>query len=533
MTTRFRSDQSTGTRPGNLPWTVAAPDLQASGATHTDASSPSTQMSTSPPQRMAFAAIGNPHTPFYSAELPEEGLGFGPFRTHFNILSAGHQRVMPTIDATKVKGMKKEEHWTCYRRNYMSVSCSYSLATPIAGKPIFIEGVVGPNSLSQVQSFALKLTANMDTQTGKEAELFQYNPKRDAKSPVKFHKVYPRSRGNTTNSLPASECPLLPRQHEEEDDCRSLAPSSPRRHEAVFERIQFGNATQNNGKRRQHQQFYYLVMGLYADIRSPGSPEANWVKVAHTLSDRLIVRGRSPGHYNGTSASSSKKQGGSAGGGGSGGRTSRGMQPSYRPASSSGGSYSSGAGEPSNGSYSYNGNSYSGFFPFGNMPPPPSNWHVPKPAVANGVKTEGEPEPMSAMSQAEEDAFNNFSNYQYYPGPLSDMYSPKPIVKPEFHSPPSTFSPVTTYSHQSFVAPTKLEAPNTSSNHRAFIDTPTTPSYMTGRVVSERPMSYQQRAMTYEIPRQTAATFQPGLCSRFQGSDSSRGLYPPFSAAGF
>ena len=64
--------------------------------------------------------------------------------------------------------------------------------------------------------------------------------------------------------------------------------------EHTFERIQFKQATQNNGKRRAAQQYYHLIIELWANA---GGAREQYVKVAVRKSAKMIVRGRSPGHY--------------------------------------------------------------------------------------------------------------------------------------------------------------------------------------------------------------------------------------------
>jgi hypothetical protein len=61
----------------------------------------------------------------------------------------------------------------------------------------------------------------------------------------------------------------------------------------TFERLQFKTATANNGKRRAAQQYYEIVINLYANVSHQKSP----ILVATCNSDPLVVRGRSPGHY--------------------------------------------------------------------------------------------------------------------------------------------------------------------------------------------------------------------------------------------
>lgn len=61
----------------------------------------------------------------------------------------------------------------------------------------------------------------------------------------------------------------------------------------TFERLQFRVATANNGKRRASQQYFRLVFELIAQL----DDETQHV-VSECYSLPLVVRGRSPGHYN-------------------------------------------------------------------------------------------------------------------------------------------------------------------------------------------------------------------------------------------
>jgi hypothetical protein len=60
----------------------------------------------------------------------------------------------------------------------------------------------------------------------------------------------------------------------------------------TFERVQFKTATANNGKRRAAQQYYVLLVELYAETSA-----GKTFRVATAQSAPLVVRGRSPGHY--------------------------------------------------------------------------------------------------------------------------------------------------------------------------------------------------------------------------------------------
>ncbi|OAA65713.1 ndt80-like DNA-binding family protein [Niveomyces insectorum RCEF 264] len=89
--------------------------------------------------------------------------------------------------------------------------------------------------------------------------------------------------------------------------------------EYTFERIQFKQATANNGKRRAAQQYYHLLVELWADL-GPTAEGDRFVKIGHRKSAKMIVRGRSPGHYQSERrGSASSGPGGSAGSFGYGG----------------------------------------------------------------------------------------------------------------------------------------------------------------------------------------------------------------------
>jgi meiosis-specific transcription factor NDT80 len=74
-----------------------------------------------------------------------------------------------------------------------------------------------------------------------------------------------------------------------------LSPNAPAT-EATFERIQFKNATANNGRRRATQQYNHLLIELFADIGAQYTGE-RWIKIASRMSVPMVVRGRPPGHY--------------------------------------------------------------------------------------------------------------------------------------------------------------------------------------------------------------------------------------------
>lgn len=243
--------------------------------------------------------------------------------------------VTPEVCARMEKGFFVSEQddvtWTCYRRNYFSVSSSFELHPHVPNGRLYLRG-------RQVQALGMRLSAAVDGPGGKVIELVQYTPKRSVndKSSIDIQKVSPTppraDRGVEQSLTPHTvysptfhhtgsfSSPLLPLQNVVDNPTHptSSGPSSPRQTSAeypygtvpaaqvpvpgrnthhTFERIQFKTATANNGKRRASQQYYHLIMELSADIRPSGSPTPQWRKIATRTSDRLVVRGRSPSHY--------------------------------------------------------------------------------------------------------------------------------------------------------------------------------------------------------------------------------------------
>lgn len=198
-------------------------------------------------------------------------------------------RIHPEIHCKIVKGFFfADGDWTCYRRNYFSVECSYSFSPRANPKELFLVRPDGESALAsseQIQSFAVCLSACVERTPERRVELMQHTPKRD-KGP---HLTPQRVR-------------LLPISTDVAQGINLPSPieagrSFPTGTYHAFERIQFRNATANNGKRRAAQQYYTIVVELWADTRPEGNPDTTWVKVAQRYSVPLVIRGRSPGHY--------------------------------------------------------------------------------------------------------------------------------------------------------------------------------------------------------------------------------------------
>lgn len=167
-----------------------------------------------------------------------------------------------------------QNDWTCYRRNYFQVSTTFGIHG-MNTHPFFndhdLDCLVetAQQGLQPVSRFVLGISARVSTNDNKEIELIQHTPKRDKG---------PQMTPEPKTIFPGGNL--------------SLSSVGNTQNIATFERIQFKTATANNGKRRAAQQYYVLVIDLYAETH-PGER----VLVASCVSSPLVVRGRSPGHY--------------------------------------------------------------------------------------------------------------------------------------------------------------------------------------------------------------------------------------------
>ncbi|KAI2823624.1 hypothetical protein CBS115989_1213 [Aspergillus niger] len=241
---------------------------------------------------------------------------------------SGAQTINPEIQAKIHKGFfQVDDKWTCYRRNYFSVSCSFTLQ-PWANAPLYVK--LSEHGPDRIIKFAMSISAVVNQQVGEVRELVQHTPKRDKQSERKPGKVILQPSQPTPLVLGHGASPnsgqhgfsLASQSAGLSLDYNSYPgagqPSQPPT-QHTFERIQFQKATANNGKRRAQQQYYNLVVELYAEVASsvPGT-ETQWVRIARRLSHPMVVRGRSPGHYKDGRRDSSTSMGPDGGSGGSG-----------------------------------------------------------------------------------------------------------------------------------------------------------------------------------------------------------------------
>ncbi|KAI1384879.1 p53-like transcription factor [Hypoxylon trugodes] len=279
-----------------------------------------------------------------------------------------------------------EGDWTCYRRNYFSCICSYSLS-PYFANTTMQYAPNGSSTSYQVFGFAMSISAVVSDSDSHTIDLVQHTPKRD-KGPVQK----PEKVRLTPKQPQQAPHPLLYPDASISAATRTLyhgtyEPGAQGTYpvEHTFERIQFKQATANNGKRRAAQQYYHLVVELYVDVGNQASEQ--FMKIAQRKSAKMIVRGRSPGHYQ-----TERRGSTSSGPGGSGG------MGGYSSSQVLGSDY--GAGGPSMLPGSYSSNTYDR-----------SSGHY--------GSTRHHDLPMEPVIPTEEaKAIDNTKDYQYYPATI-------------------------------------------------------------------------------------------------------------------
>jgi len=234
--------------------------------------------------RPAFTTSSFHAAPFQPGAVRKrraDALGFpvdaGPFfsqtQQHYNVYTMDRSNSLKLRINSKVdRGFfLADSDWTCYRRNYFQISSAFSIqgtTHPVNETEVAclleVDGQFHP-----ITQFLLGITARVSN-SDKKIELVQHTPKRD-KGPQMVPVPKPiRPGGNLNLSSVGSNSNIV-----------------------TFERIQFKTATANNGKRRAAQQYYVVMVDLYAQV---DGFEQNF-RVATSTSAPLVVRGRSPGHY--------------------------------------------------------------------------------------------------------------------------------------------------------------------------------------------------------------------------------------------
>lgn len=214
--------------------------------------------------------------------------------------TAGGTNVTPEIIANIDKGFfLSDGEWTCYRRNYFSCVCSFGLSPNYPNATMhYIPS--GSSTSYQVYGFAMSISAVVADSDSQSIDLVQHTPKRDKGPTAKPEKVKLFAK---PQQQPSHQLGLYQDHHAMAGGSRAIyeggygqSGQGPFATEHTFERIQFKQATANNGKRRAAQQYYHLVIELYVDVGTQTGGE-QYIKIADRKSEKMIVRGRSPGHY--------------------------------------------------------------------------------------------------------------------------------------------------------------------------------------------------------------------------------------------
>ena len=483
----------------------------------------------------AGVAYNLPQVPMHydpSTQLPLNSQNVPPFdKTKIlqSIYTGKGQEVRPEIYAKIDKGFfKADQDWTCYRRNYFSVACYYTLQPSCdpATEPLFLRRA-NASAPDRIQSFALCITARVNGEDGKIIELVQHTPKRDkgpTSAPEKV-KLLPHVAG--TLGYPESSSSLSPASQLSPDYEGVYAPTreqNPRL--ANFDRIQFKNATANNGKRRAAQQYFHLVAEMFAQLTSQPS-EVQWIKIATRMSAPMVVRGRSPGHYSDDRRNSSTSMG--PGGGASSDSAGGARDPNSAGASGSRSSASgmafSGSSRAGSGGYLSHHASMRHSSSEGN-----SNYSSASSGYRNGASLVHRQIEDQVPTSEEERTIENYEGYQYYPSPLFDIPShgrhsrhsklphdsASPILKAERHQ--ASLADRTSSCRLS--PPPVVYAP--SSAPKSYLKAE--PDCNSGGESSSFQYSIGSQ---HSLPGSLTNMAASGRgCGRFQGVSTSRGYYP-------
>ncbi|MCJ1478559.1 hypothetical protein MMC13_007240 [Lambiella insularis] len=446
-------------------------------------------------------------------------------KTFSNVLDGGGMVIQPELHARIDKGFfKADTDWTCYRRNYFSVACCYCLKPDVdpSARPLYLQRPHS-NNRERIHSFSILIVAKIDNDDGKPIELVQHTPKRDKgpMGPPDLTEVSPHPSGNIAMFTAASPYSPNAQLSSDQDHSYTAGPQQPP-NVANFDRIQFKKATANNGKRRAAQQYFHIIVELYAKVNRGKSADTHDIKVAHRVSAPMVVRGRSPGHYSDERRGSSTSMGPTGGSSGDHG-------PGYRDQGSagpSGGSHSSMSGGVSYSSSGHAGGSgYQAHHNSMAHSPTASHSNPVSESSSNGslrrsiAGRHSDPAPtMEEAAQIEE-----YEGYQYYP---STLYEASPHVEPI--RPGLADFRYRTQKLESDTAPTSASfghfvvSPQIRISARTPIKTEPFQKHTGGNHV-DRVSGYRTQ------PHSTSPGSVPSMlrnCGRFQGVDSSRGYYP-------
>ncbi|KAL8709316.1 MAG: hypothetical protein Q9220_005909 [cf. Caloplaca sp. 1 TL-2023] len=439
---------------------------------------------------------------------------FQPTRSFYDRISSANGITRQVDIQAKIdKGFfKTDQDWTCYRRNYCKVECSFTLKPfSTETEALFLRKSARETAPVAIQSFAICIGARVDGEDGKPIELVQHTPKRDKgptgqpekikvlPHPSGIHGVYSEQEGllNPHSSSTSDYEPPYPPTASSNQQSPTVA---------TFDRIQFKNATANNGKRRAAQQYFHIVVELFAEVPSNQSAEGQWVKVASRISAPMVVRGRSPGHYADDRRGSSTSMGGP--GGGSSGDSAGSQRDPYSGSSGVGRSGVAGMfsnpsrlGGEGTGSYKTHQTSVDAV-----RADSVSDQSSTSSDYGNVEMVDYGHHQETVLTPEEEDNIKNHEGYQYYPSTLMDAPAISNVPRP----------PLTSDVNDTFPSGGPELRSLSGDTYQGCL-----------RASGGGSMGYQRSHISNSVDGiPVGSSIAARGCGRFQGVDSSRGYYP-------
>ena len=194
---------------------------------------------------------------------------------------------------------------TGYRRNYIKAGASFSLRDQSSGSwdgsdCYMILNDDSDNQLLRIDEFMIRLSAKKSSVfVDPHVDIFMHLPLEQPIVPpmtVIRPSIEPTPRRLEIAMLQGH--PRLPKNTDMQstENLRGRRPSimTDDQHQdcVIFDRLQFKQSTANNGKRADIQQYFYLKLEVIARLE-----DGRIFPIAETVSDSLIIRGRSPGHF--------------------------------------------------------------------------------------------------------------------------------------------------------------------------------------------------------------------------------------------
>ncbi|OAP54160.1 hypothetical protein AYL99_11695 [Fonsecaea erecta] len=253
------------------------------------------------------------------------GLPFHDTTVLHPVLTLAGDCLLPEILASIPNAFSQiDQKWICYRRNFFAVQCSVTFRNGVANGPFFLSSDGFPELIQQfaVSIKAKTVWADADVilkpvNSIKDETASTSNEEREAQDLIVQHTS---KRDKATMSIPGRHLIAPSPNHGIGTDGTYTSafhvygaldslhsgmigafPSfgSPGTNSIptcyTFDRLQFRKSTAHNGKRHKMQERFIVVVELSANIGMFG--DENWVVIATKDSDRIMARGRSPGHF--------------------------------------------------------------------------------------------------------------------------------------------------------------------------------------------------------------------------------------------